>query len=239
MRTTFRALTLLPLLGIWLGGCQPMVAKDKFDQINQQWLDCQRENRDLTRRTQELEETIGRQNQQITELQNLGPKRLDKLFYVTSLELGRRSGGVDTDRKDGDDGVMVYLQPVDRDGHIIKAAGEATIQLYDLANKPDENMIGEYHWSVDELGPKWAGGFLGSSQFSLACPWRHGPPAHDQITIRATFIDYLTGKTFTAQKVVMVHLPGSTELTGVGATKSVGVEPATQPSSAPTSREAD
>jgi hypothetical protein len=231
MRTSLWALTLLSLLGGALGGCQPMVAKDKFDKLDQQWLDSQQQNRDLTRRTKELEETIGRQNQQITELQNLGPKRLDKLFYVTGLELGRRSGGLDTDGKDGDDGVMVYLQPVDRDGHVIKAAGEATIQLYDLANKPDENMIGEYRWPLDELGKRWAGGFLGSSQFSLMCPWLHGPPAHDQLTIRVTFIDYLTGKTFTAQKVVTVHLPG--------AAQSAQGAAATQPALAPTSQEAN
>ncbi len=186
MRKTLRTLVLLLVAAV--GGCQPTVAKDKFDRLNQQWLDTLRTNRDLVRRDQELEETIGHQNQQIATLQNLGDQRLKKLFYVTSLELGRRSGGVDTDHRDGDDAVAVYLQPVDRDGHVIKAAGEATVQLYDLANKPQENLIGEYHWSVDELGPMWAGGFFGSSQFSLTCPWRSGPPAHDQITIRATFI---------------------------------------------------
>jgi hypothetical protein len=202
-------LTLLSLLLAAAGGCQPTVAKDKFDRLHQQWLDTLRENRDLVRRDQALEETLSRQNQQIATLQNLGDKRLEKLFHVTSLELGRRSGGVDTDGRSGDDAVAVYLQPVDRYGHVIKAAGEATVQLYDLASEPAENLVGEYHWSVDELGETWAGGFLGSSQFSLHCPWRSGPPAHDQVTIRATFTDYLTGKTFTATKTVSIHRGGA------------------------------
>ncbi len=245
MRTSLLMVAMLSALGVWAGGCEPTVSKEKFDRLNQTWIDTLRDNRDLVRRNEQLEETIGRQNEQIADLQNLGDKRLEKLFYVTHLELGRRSGGVDKDGRSGDDAVVVYLQPVDRDGHVIKAAGEVTVQLYDLANAPAENLIGEYHWSLDELGATWAGGFLGSSQFSLLCPWRTGPPAHDQITIRATFTDYLTGKTFTAQRVVSVHLPGlaPTPQTSSApfAETAAPVEsaPASQPTSAPTTDEAD
>jgi hypothetical protein len=240
MRVTWWTVAVLSLLAAWTTGCEQTVPKDNFDRLNQSWLDTLRENRDLTRRNEQMDETIGRQNLQITELQHLGDKRLEKLFYVTSLELGRRSGGVDKDGQDGDDGVIVYVQPIDRDGNVIKAAGDVTVQLYDLANPPAENLIGEYHWSVDELGPTWAGGFLGSSQFSLLCPWRDGPPVHDQITIRATFTDYLTGKTFTAQKAVTIHLPGAA-LTAPPSSApakpapSPGLAPTTMPASEPTS----
>lgn len=240
MRATYPVVTLLPLLVAWGTGCEATVTKDKFDRLNQTWLDTQRTNRDLTRRNQELEETIGHQNDQIAELQKLGDKRLDKLFYVADLELGRRCGGVDKDNKPGDEGVIVYFQPVDRDGHVIKAAGEATVQLYDLANPPAQNLIGEYHWSVDELGSTWAGGFLGSSQFSLLCPCA-GPPAHEQITIRATFVDYLTGKTFTATKTVPVRLPPSAERRRgePSASAPASTAPASQPTSEPTSGQAN
>jgi hypothetical protein len=245
MRATWRMAAVLVLLAAWTGGCEQTVSKEKFDRLNQSWLDTLRENRDLVRRNQEMDETIGRQNRQIAELQDLGDKRLEKLFYVTHLELGRRSGGIATDRQDGDDAVVVYLQPVDQNGDVIKAAGEATVQLYDLANPAAENLIGEYHWSVDELRPTWAGGFFGRSQFSLMCPWRHGPPAHDQVTIRATFTDYLTGKTFTAQRVATVRLPSATskEVAPSPAPArpppSPGVAPTSETNSAPTSDEAE
>jgi hypothetical protein len=229
---------LLSLLAAWTAGCEPTVPKAKFDQLNQTWLDTLRDNRELTRSNQQLGETIGRQNQQIATLQHLGDKRLEKLYYVTDLELGRRSGGIDRDGQAGDDAVIVYLQPVDREGAVIKAAGDVTIQLYDLANPPAENLIGEYHWSVDELGQTWAGGFLGSSQFSLLCPWPDGPPAHGQITIRATFTDYLTGRTFTAQKTVTVHLPGAPPASKTEPPPSTEAAPATEPASEPTSQPA-
>jgi len=214
---------LVVLLACLACGCEATVSKTRFDGLNQQWLDCLRDNRDLKRRNEQLQDTIGRQNDQIHTLQALGEKRLDLLFHVTSIELGRHSGGVDTDGLDGDDAVRVYLQPFDQDGNVIKAAGEGTVQLYDLAEPPKENLIGEYHWSVEELGKQWAGGFFGSSQFTLTCPWQHGPPVHDQITVRVTFTDYLTGGVFTAQKVVTVHLAG----------------PASQPASAPESQATD
>ncbi len=209
-----RALTgvvLTGLLAILAGGCEATVSKAKFDRLNQQWLDALRDNSDLTRRNAQLHETIRRQNEQIVTLQALGDKRLDKLFHVSSIEIGRHSGGVNTDGRVGDDVVKVYLQPIDQFGHVIKAAGEATVQLFDLAEPPPQNLIGEYHWPVDELGKQWAGGFVGSSQFTLTCPWPAGPPAHDQITIRAVFVDYLTGRTFTAQKVVKISLAAPEE----------------------------
>ncbi|MCJ7543751.1 MAG: hypothetical protein MUP47_04165 [Phycisphaerae bacterium] len=245
-RVTLQMVAMI-VLGVCTGGCEPTVSTEKFDRLNQQWIDSQRESRDLTRRYQELEETVGRQNEQIAILQNLGDKRLEKLFYVTSLEMGRRSGGVDKVGQDGDDAVIVYLQPVDADGHVIKAAGDVTVQLYDLANPPAENLIGEFHWPVEEMGKTWAGGFLGSSHFSLLCPWPAGPPAHNQITVRATFTDYLTGKTFTAQKIVSVHLPGAAPTPAPPAPESepasapTPASPATQsqPASAPSSEQAN
>lgn len=217
--TLLACLTLGVLLAALTGGCQPTVEKVKYDRLNQQWIDALRENRNLVRQSEQLQTTIGRQNEQISQLLALGPKRLEHLYHVTAVELGRRSGGVDKDQISGDDAVVVYLQPVDRHGHVIKAAGEVTIQLYDLANPPEENLIGEYHWTVEELGKTWAGGFLGSSQFSLTCPWTSGPPDHELITIRVIFTDYLTGRTFTAQKTTKVQLPSPA--------------PQTQPASAP------
>lgn len=239
MRTTWPMVAMLSLLAAWCGGCQETIPKDKFDKLNQQWVDTLRENRDLARRNEQMEEAIGRQNDQIAQLQNLGDKRLEKLYYVTGLEMGRRSGGIDTDGKTGDDAVIVYLQPVDQYGHVIKAAGEVTLQLFDLANTPAENLIGEFRWSLDELGSTWAGGFLGNSQFSLPCPWPpNRPPAHEQVTIRATFTDYLTGKAFTAQKAVTVRLPSSLPPPPPDPAESQS-RPSTKPSSQPTSDQAD
>ena len=159
----------------------------------------QRDNDDLTA-------ALGERDQRINTLMALGDKRLEKLPHVARIELGRHSGGTDVDGADGDDAVKVYVIPFDQDGTAIKAAGEMTVQLYDLAAEPDATFLGEYRWDVDALRKQWSSGFM-SYHYSLECPWLSGPPAHDEVTVRVTFVDYLTGETFAAQAVGEVELP--------------------------------
>ena len=206
------------------GGCQPVVPESKYAKLNQQWLDVQRGNTELKRKNELLELTIERQNRNIEELRALGERRLSKLFYVNDIRLGKYTGGLDTDGKDGDEAIKVYLDPVDQYGSLIKAAGDVKIQLFDLATPSGENLIGEYSWGVDEMPEHWSDALFGGSHFSFVCPWKQ-LPAHNQITVRVEFTDYLTGKTFTAQKVVNIRIP-----------KALATQPASQPASEPSSQ---
>ena len=53
-----------------------------------------------------------------------------------------------------DDGVRVYLKCIDRDGHSLKAAGDVTIQLFDLADDAKENLLARYEFPVADAA--WA-----------------------------------------------------------------------------------
>ncbi len=143
---------------------------------------------------------------QIRQLQALGPKRIEKLFHVNRIQLATYTGGYDTDETRGDEGVNVYLEPIDAHGSVIKAAGSVKIQLFDLAAAPSRHLIGEYIFGVDELSKHWYGGAL-TYYFRFECPWRTGPPAHAEVTVRVVFVDYLTGKELTAQTRCPVKLP--------------------------------
>jgi len=160
---------------------------------------------DLQRANDELTEDLAQRDQRINTLMGLGEKRLELLPHVAQIELGRHTGGTDIDGDKCDDAVKVYLTPIDQDGTAIKAGGEVTVQLYDLAADPDATFLGEYTWSAEDLRKRWSSGFM-SYHYSLECPWQSGPPAHDEVTVRVTFVDYLTGETFTAQTVGPVKL---------------------------------
>jgi hypothetical protein len=162
---------------------------------------CRKRQADLSAALSEKEEVVSR-------LRGLGEKRLEKLHHVARIELGRYTGGVDMDGRFGDDAVKVYLHPVDRDGSTIKAAGEATVQLYDLAAPAGEQLLGEYKWPAEELSRQWSSGLF-TYHYSFVCPWRSGPPEHADVTVRVAFVDYLTGRQFTAQKVCKVKLPSA------------------------------
>lgn len=192
------------LLATSAGGCawfNKGLAKDT-EQIEQLQADLQ----DVTDSRDGLQAVVVDQQKQIRSLQALGKTRLDKLFHVEKIELGRYTGGLDTDGKSGDDAVKVYLRPVDREGHTIKAAGDVKIRLFDLAADPRQSLIGEYTWNVDRVAKQWSGSFM-TYHFSFVCPWKKVPPLHTEVTVRVEFVDYLTGKHFTAQKLCEVKLP--------------------------------
>ena len=86
-------------------------------------------------------------------VRDLHPKRLEKLFHVKSINLGRHTGGTDMDGKPGDDGIKVFLLPTDAEGSVIKVAGSVTIQLFDLATDPGEsnNVASQHHEVVRRI----------------------------------------------------------------------------------------
>lgn len=142
--------------------------------------------------------TIEQLHQQLGQVRGLTPEDLEKTFYPEKIEIASLSGGDDYDGRPGDDGVTVYLRPLDRDGDAVKVAGDIRVELYDLANPPDQNLIGVYSIGVDQVSQLWYGKFA-TYHYTVRCPWKDGPPRHDEITIRATFVDYLTQRVITAQ----------------------------------------
>ena len=185
-------------------GCAPPAGPEA---LRKELIEARREINRLEKVNKSLRSLAAERQEQVEKLQMLGPKRMEMLFHVERIELGRYTGGVDRDGRPGDDSIRIFLRPIDQDGSVLKAAGEATVELYDLAAAPGEKLVGKRSWSVGELRKQWASGFI-SYHYSLECPWAAGPPAHDEITVRVTFVDYLTGKTFTAQKLCKIELPG-------------------------------
>lgn len=133
-------------------------------------------------------------------------ERLKKAYLPVELRIASLSGGADYDGKPGDDGVTVYLQPIDRDGDVVKAAGEIRVQLYDLSAEAGRQLLGEYAVSVDEASRLWHGKLM-TQHFTIKCPWRNSPPKTRDVTIRATFVDYLTSAVITTQGTCRVELP--------------------------------
>lgn len=182
------------------GGCQlidePKKLQDELAKSTAALNEAKNENKRLA-------EQVRRQDERILSLMALGEKRLEKLYYVTSIALGDYTGGISTDGSDWHDAVKVFLLPTDQDGAVLKAAGSVKIQLYDLAAASDQNLIGECEYGIDEVRKHWSSGFL-TYHFSFVCPWKKGLRPHEDVTVRVEFVEYLTGKHLTAQKVVKV-----------------------------------
>ena len=182
-------------------GCDPATSPQT---LATQLAEARKQTADLYKQVKALEQDVSARDEHIARLQGLGDKRMDLLFIVADIKLGRTSG-VNLDKTPGDDGVRVYLKPIDRNGHTLKAAGAVTIQLFDLSEGAAKNLLERHDFPVEQAAEHWSS-FL-ASHYRFDCPWTAGPPKAKELTVRVTFTDYLTGKTFTAQKVITIDLP--------------------------------
>jgi hypothetical protein len=144
-------------------------------------------------------------NERLAIARGIKPEDMKYVFVPEKLRIDRLSGGEDYDGAPGDDGVTVYLQPVDQAGDVLKVAGDIRIELYDLANPEGQKLIAERFVPVTEAAEHWYGKLM-TNHYTIRCPWSKGPPAHAEITIRARFVDYLSQRVITAQSVCTVRL---------------------------------
>ena len=200
------SLALLPLLP----GC--------FGKPNKPNIALRKKQQELTRQVEQLRreregyvaQIKALQSQSGGGLQTLPPERLDNLFTAHGITLGRLTGGADLDRqKPGDEGLKVYATPVDQQGQKLKAAGSFVIEAFDLAATGD-NRVGRWAFDVKQARDAWNGMLL-QYGYVLTLPWQQKPPAHGDVTLKVTFTDELTGRSFTQQKVVKVNLPPGSE----------------------------
>ena len=138
----------------------------------------------------------------------LAQSRLDAMFTVHSIELGRQTGGYNPNPdKPGDQGLRIYLTPLDENGDPLKATGQVTVEAYDLA-MPLDNRIGR--WVFEPAALKGAWRSLGPLHAFVLTPSWQSIPRHSETTVKVGFRDELTGRTFSAIKDIRVTLPPGT-----------------------------
>lgn len=191
-----------------LSGCvQNTVPAEKFQKVQRELQACQERSPRLEERIAAQQKTIDNQQSQIAELRGMDPETWQELVYPVKIELARWSGAYDEDGRPGDDGLVLYIQPIDREGHVIKAAGELKITLLDLADPTAPVVIAAYEFDAPTTRGLWYGRMM-TQHFTVRCPWPPGgEPRHDRITAQITFTDLLSGAVLTTQRVFEITLP--------------------------------
>ena len=229
-RPAGRFTTVAAALSILVGGCNGFDLHGDDDK-GAELVRLREENRKLREANEALKRAAAERDRRIDALLNLGQKRLERLYQVKAIQLGQYTRGTDLDKKPGHDAVKIQLEPIDQRGDVIKAAGDVKVHLYDLAEPGEGSFLGEYRWNAEQLSKTWVSGFI-IYHFGLACPWKKGPPKHDVVTVRVEFVEYLTGRKFTAQKAVKIVLPApATQPSGESDQKSPPVAPPAQTAS--------
>jgi len=184
-------------------------------------VDYARVNRELRERNLALEEQTAKQAEQVRNQQatierlnaqvdqkvpravTLPEARLKQLFTVGKVEILGQTDAWDWTDDSQPDGFRVFVRPRMENGDVLPATGTLTVEAFDLAAEKGAEKLGEWTFSAEQLKDKWYG-TLGTNYLAVNCPWTK-PPAHREITFKVKFVEALTERVFTDQKVVQGH----------------------------------
>ena len=192
-------LTIMTCLFVGVCGCDNASSRSLREQVAQ----LGRENKVLKQQTEELVGQNKALTEQVESLSSLNSEtRVDVLPAVEKIEFGRRSGLFDKDKDGKNEKLIVYLRLFDCQGDLIKAAGKASVQLWDLNAEEEDALIKQWEIGPGELKELWVGTFM-TNYYRLT--FDVGDLLEgigDELTVKLTFTDYVTGKVFREQKVI-------------------------------------
>ncbi len=184
--------------------------------------------RDLERRLQQSHDSITALKDEAHSLRlaaqqgvpPLPPEQADSTFRVTKLDVNSlMSGGIDRDQSPGDDQFTLLLSPRDSAGNVLRVAGEIELSLFDFTRPKDEQQIGHWTLSRDEVGEMWHQGIVGTG-YQFTSGWQQLPVAPEvHVHARLKTVD---GRQFDTTSKLRVTPPSGSEPLAFEPPKKVG-----------------
>ena len=126
----------------------------------------------------------------------------ENLSDIEEVKITKLTNLYDKNKDGKKEKLIVYLQPTDRDGDVVKAPGEVDVELWDLEKEPGKAKLGDWQVKPKELKKLWFSTVLGTN---YRLTFNIGEMAIDPtepLTVKVAFTDYLTGKVFKDQKLI-------------------------------------
>jgi outer membrane murein-binding lipoprotein Lpp len=189
----------LLLLLLSLAGCQ----KEKTENASSQIEKLKTQNSDLAVKLQQSQEESEQLKKQIQALRNFGENfKPEDIYNLQKINITRYTNLYDNDDDGKKETLLVYIQPMDEYGDVIKATGLVEVQLWDLDRKEGQPLLGQWQVSPAELKKLWFATLITVNyrlSFNIAAlveKFDHS------LTVKVKFTDYLSGKIFEEQKVI-------------------------------------
>jgi len=202
IRYTLYAILAGCLLAI-AAGCESTNAKIS---LAEQIQTLRREKRDLARQIEKSKLENKDLKKQIRVLSDLPPGvKPENLYRLQRIKITKYTDFYDKDKDGRKEKLIVYIQPLDEDGDIIKAVGAVDVRLQD-PNK-DQAPLGQWHVEPNQLKKLWFAGFISTNYkltFDVADKIEGLKSASGGLTVKVTFTDYLTGKVFNEEKLIRI-----------------------------------
>ncbi|MBC8472918.1 MAG: hypothetical protein H8D56_25945 [Planctomycetes bacterium] len=145
-----------------------------------------------------------RLQKQIQTLSGL-PEQLkgENLYSIQDVEIGKYTGLFDKDKDGTKEKLIVYIEPFDEQGDVIKAAADIEVELWDLSKTDGSALLAKWPpVQPDELKKLWFDSML-KVNYRLTFDITDIVKSFDEpLTVKVTFTDYLSGKVFKKQKVI-------------------------------------
>jgi len=181
-------------------GCESSADKDRLTQ--QQKTHWAREKSELEAQAAQIRERNEALETQVKHLLGLGPQSsLAQIDTVKRISVTRRSGLFDRDRDGTYEKLIVYIQPIDADGDVVKAPGALRVRVLDLDATGDEILVKESSFEPSQVRKLWVAGFM-TAYYRVVLEADEKIAKLKELTVRAQFTDYVTGKVHTAQQLI-------------------------------------
>jgi len=140
---------------------------------------------------------------QLQILSDLPPEaKFENLYHLQKIKITRYTNLYDKDKDGKKEKLIVYIQPIDEEGDIVKATGAVDVQLWDLNKENGQALLGQWQVKPDELKKLWFATLI-TINYRLTFDVADKVTGDEEaLTVKVTFTDYLTGKVFTEQKVI-------------------------------------
>lgn len=197
MRIKFIAIAVLLLI---ISGCE----NNKYEKsIEKKNLELTQANEQLEKQLQQTETQNKELRRQVETLSSLDTnKRLSGLYKLKSVKITKHTNFYDRDKDGTKEKLIVYLQPMDVQGDLIKASGSVEAELWDLSKDGKEAMLAKWRIEPQELKEIWFAGVL-KGNYRLMFDISDIIKSFDgQYIVKTVFTDYLSGRVFNEQHII-------------------------------------
>jgi len=188
------------LLICFLTGCQqPTGDHSQKNQLNT----LKQHNASLKAELNQTKTTNQQLKDQIATLRGLkNAGKLAALATIESINISRYTNLYDKDKDGIKEMLIVYLQPVDEDGDIVKAPGSVEVQLWNLDKPQNKALLASWQVSAEELKQLWLSSFMEVNYRLAFVTDPQITKSKGSLIVKVTFTDYLTGKVFKQQRII-------------------------------------
>jgi hypothetical protein len=161
-----------------------------------------REKTELTRDLEQCKAENAQLLDQIKALSALPSGSHINPYKIMRIQISRYSNFYDRNNDGIREKLIVYLQPIDEDGDVFKAAGTADVQLWNLNDLAGQALLAQWRVEPAQLRKLWFKTLVSTGyRLMFDAPESVGLLT-EPLTVKVTFTDYLTGEVFSVQDVV-------------------------------------